>query len=56
MRLKVVKAFYDKETNELYEVGSVIGVTKKRGKEILASEHEVAELAEKKEDSVTVGE
>lgn len=46
MKLKVVKAFHDKETDELYKVGSIIEVTEKRGKEILKSKLEVAELVE----------
>lgn len=46
MKLKVVKAFHDKETDELYKIGSIIEVTEKRGKEILTSKYEVAELIE----------
>lgn len=46
MKLKVVKAFHDKETNELYKIGSIIEVTEKRGKEILSSKYEVAEMVE----------
>lgn len=46
MKLKVVKPFHDRETDELYKVGSIIEVTEKRGKEILASRLEVAELVE----------
>lgn len=46
MKLKVVKPFHDKETDELYNVGSIIEVTEKRGKEILASKYEVAEKVE----------
>jgi hypothetical protein len=48
MKLKVLKSFYDKDTNELYEVGSVIDVSESRANEILASKFEVAELVEEK--------
>lgn len=48
MKLKVLKSFYDKDTNELYDVGSIVEVNDKRGKEILASKFDVAELVEEK--------
>lgn len=48
MKIKVIKPFHDKETDELYKVGSIVEVTEKRGKEILASKYEVAELVEEK--------
>lgn len=48
MKIKVLKSFYDKDTNELYKVGSVIDIAEKRAKEILASKYEVAELVEQK--------
>lgn len=46
IKLNVLKQFHDKETNELYKIGSVIEVTEKRAKEIIASKLKVAELAE----------
>lgn len=46
VKLNVLKQFHDKETNELYKVGSIIEVTKKRAEEILASGLKVAELVE----------
>ena len=46
IKLNVLKQFHDKETNELYKVGSVIEVTEKRAREILASKLKVAKLAE----------
>lgn len=46
VKLNVLKQFHDKETNELYKIGSVIEVTEKRAKEIIASGLKVAELAE----------
>lgn len=46
IKLEVLKQFHDKETDELYKVGSVIEVTEKRAKEILASKLNVAKLAE----------
>lgn len=46
VKLNVLKQFHDKETNELYKIGSVIEVTEKRAKEIIASGLNVAELAE----------
>lgn len=53
MKIKVVKAFHDRETDELYKIGSIIEVTEKRGKEILASKYEVAELVEEKTEEVS---
>lgn len=50
MKLKVLKAFHDKNTDELYEVGKEIEVDAKRGKELLAhSLSLVEEIKEKKE-------
>ena len=46
IKLKVLKGFCDKYTNEVYKVGSVIEVSEKRAKEILASNLKLAELAE----------
>lgn len=46
IKLNVLKQFHDKETDELYKVGSVIEVTEKRAREILASKLNVAVLAE----------
>jgi hypothetical protein len=36
MKLKVLQAFHDKDSNELYEIGKELEVTEKRGKELLA--------------------
>lgn len=50
MKLKVLKAFHDKNTDELYEVGKELEVDAKRGKELLAhSLSLVEEIKEKKE-------
>lgn len=49
MLLRVLKQFHDRETSELYKIGSVIDVREERGKEILNSPLKVAELAEVKE-------
>lgn len=50
MKLKVLKAFHDKNTDELYEVGKEIEVDAKRGKELLAhSLSLVEEIKEKKQ-------
>lgn len=46
VKLNVLKQFHDKETNELYKIGSVIEVTEKRAREIIASGLNVAALAE----------
>lgn len=49
MKLKVLKAFHDKNTDELYEVGKELEVDAKRGKELLAhSLSLVEEIKEKK--------
>lgn len=56
MKLKVVRPFHDKETDELYTVGSVIDVTEKRAKEILASRYDLAEPVEPVEQETTVTE
>lgn len=46
VKLNVLKQFHDKETNELYKIGSVIEVTEKRAREIIASGLNVAALVE----------
>lgn len=46
MKLKVLKKFHDKETDQLRNVGEEIEVSDERGKEILASKYNVAELLE----------
>ena len=46
MKLKVLKKFHDKETDDLRNAGDIIEVSDKRGKEILASKMNVAELLE----------
>lgn len=37
MKLKVVQAFHDKDTDELYPVGKILEVNDKRGKELLSN-------------------
>ena len=53
MKLKVKINFHDKNTNELYKVGQILNVSEKRGKEILSSPYNIAELVaeEKKKRS-----
>ena len=46
MKLKVLKKFHDKETDQLRNAGDEIEVSDERGKEILASKINVAELLE----------
>ena len=46
MKLKVLKKFHDKETDELRNAGDVIEVSDERGNEILKSKYNVAELIE----------
>ena len=47
MKLKVLKAFKDKETGEMRKVGEVIEVTDERGAELLA--HPLKLVSESKE-------
>ena len=47
MKLKVVKAFKDKETGEMRKVGEVIEVTDERGEELL--NHPLELVSESKE-------
>jgi hypothetical protein len=47
MKLKVLKAFKDKETGEMRKVGEVIEVTDERGAELL--NHPLELVAESKE-------
>ena len=46
MKLKVLKKFHDKETDQLRNAGDEIEVSDERSKEILASKMNVAELLE----------
>lgn len=46
MKLKVLKKFHDKETGNIRNAGDIIEVSDERGKEILASKMNVAELLE----------
>lgn len=46
IKVKVLKQFHDKETDQLYTVGEVIEVTDDRAREILSSPLSVAELAD----------
>lgn len=49
MKLKVLKAFHDKDTDELYQIGSTLDVTNERGKELLAHPSSlVSEIKEEK--------
>ena len=51
MKAKVLKRFRDKYSNEIYEVGDVLTVTKKRFKEILEVDVLVEEVIEEAEQS-----
>lgn len=44
MKLKVLKIFRDKYTNERYEVGSIIEPTNERAKEMLSAKGELVEV------------
>ena len=46
MKIKVLKRFHDKETDQVYNAGEIVEVTEKRAKEIVSSPLEVAELLE----------
>lgn len=50
MKLKVLKQFHDKNTNELYQIGTVIDVTDERGQEILDCKYNVAEIVVEESD------
>lgn len=50
MKVKVIREFMDKHTNELHEVGSVFDVTAKRLKEIQSVGDFVQEVKEDKSD------
>lgn len=50
MKLKAVKNFNDKETGKLVTAGTEFTVEDERGKEILASKWNVAELVEASKD------
>ena len=52
IKLKVLKKFHDKETDDLRNAGDIIEVSDERGKEILASKMNVAELLEVGEPDV----
>lgn len=52
MKIKILKEFYDKNTNELYKIGDEIQVNKTRGEELLASKLElVSEIKVNKKKS-----
>jgi hypothetical protein len=57
IKLKVLKQFHDRETNELYKIGSIIEVTETRAEEILACKYNVAEIVEDPvvKDNLTTG-
>ncbi len=46
MKIKVLKQFHDKETNQLYKVGDIVEVSDKRGTEIVSNSFSVAEIFE----------
>lgn len=46
MKLKVLKRFHDKETNEIRKPGDIIEVSDERGKEIISNSLKVVELLE----------
>lgn len=46
----VLKEFRDKYTNEIYPVGTILKLTKKRAKEILVVDRLIEEVKEDKED------
>lgn len=50
MKVKVIREFVDKHTNELHEVGSTFDVTAKRLKEIQSVGDFVQEVKEVKSD------
>lgn len=52
MKVKVIREFVDKHTNELHPVGSVFNVTAKRMKEIQSAGDFVQEIKEVKEPEV----
>lgn len=49
MKLRVLNAFHDKNTDELYEVGKELEVDNKRGKELLAHPLSLVEALEEKQ-------
>lgn len=49
MKAKVLKRFRDKYSGEIYEVGEVLTITKKRFKEILEVDALVEEVTEETE-------
>lgn len=48
MKLKIEKVFKDKVTGEYYNVGDVIEVAEKRGKELLSDDRKLVSLHEEK--------
>ena len=46
MKYQVIKAFRDKYTNEIYEVGTILELTKKRANEILKVDKYIEEFEE----------
>lgn len=50
MKVKVLKKFIDKHNGDVYEVGDVLNITKKRYNEILTVDKLVEEIVEEKED------
>lgn len=51
MKAKVLKAFKDKHSGEIYKAGDVITVTKKRFEEILKTAPLVEEVKEEKKSA-----
>lgn len=46
MKIKVLKRFHDKVTDEVYEIGDIVEVTNERGNEIVSNPLGVAEILE----------
>lgn len=46
MKYQVIRPFRDKNTGEIYEVGTILELTKKRANEILKADKYIEELAE----------
>ena len=49
MKYQVIRPFRDKNTGEIYEVGTILELTKKRANEILKADKYIEEIEEIKE-------
>lgn len=52
MKYQVIKPFRDKNTGEIYEVGTILELTKKRANEILKVDKFIEEIEEIKEPEI----